>query len=829
MNIFSDPLGQIYSSLSSKESGLTTQEAEIKKLSYGENALPTKKKDWGKMILSEFNSPLVFILFGAVIFLLLLPFLDHGYISGHDMVEPIAIVIILLFNGLLGFFQAWKAENTLEALKTLQPHYASVLRDGHFIQIKTEDIVPGDIISLAEGEKVPADIRLKKAIKVRVNESLLTGESTPVSKDTDLSDEQEQKNIIFSGSTLLSGRAEGIVVHTGLQTKIGAIADMIAQIKSPPSPLQKKLEALAKKIGMGMIGLCIAVFILATLRDINWIDALFTAITLAVAAVPEGLPAVMTISLALGVSVMARKNALVRDLKSVESLGNITVIASDKTGTITQNKMSVEEVYTPEGRVVKKDFISLPKTVFEIAQNCNDAILPNIGDPTELALLEFAQKASCPTRERTAEVPFSSESKMMSTTHSIADQSITYIKGAPEVVLKNCSGSSQSLLEQASQMAQKGLRTLALAEKKDGIQRFVALLGLQDPPRPNAKQSIQTAKNAGIRTLMITGDHAITAKSIAKQVGIISDVKEGKEIEHISDIKLKKLVQEVSIFARVTPEHKVRICKALQNNGEIVAMTGDGVNDAPAITQAEVGISMGKVGTAVARNASDMILLDDDYSTIVKGVEEGRRIFTNIKKAVVFLLATNLAEVLVLLGALLLGLPLPLLPLHILFINLLTDSIPALALATEPAEKNSMQKPPRPSQEGFFTGSLGIVVLLGVSVGSIVLGIFALAIHHNILPEQSQSLAFVALSILEMAVIFSLRSHAPIYSLQSFNKWIAFAVIAVIGLIALAFFTPLSAVLGLSFFPSFYWWYIAGGIICILVILEGFKKLSDRW
>lgn len=829
MNIFSDPLGQIYSSLSSQETGLTSKEAEIKKLSYGENTLPTKQKNWVKMIFSEFNSPLVFILFGAVIFLLLLPFLNHGYISGHDLVEPIAILIILLFNGLLGFFQAWKAENTLEALKTLQPHYASVLRDGHFIQVKTEEIVPGDIISLAEGEKVPADIRLKKAIKVRVNESLLTGESTPVSKNTDLSDKDKQKNVVFSGSTLLSGRAEGVVVYTGLQTKIGAIADMITQIKRPPSPLQKKLEALAKKIGMGMVGLCIAVFILATLRDIHWVDALFTAITLAVAAVPEGLPAVMTISLALGVSVMARKNALVRDLKSVESLGNITVIASDKTGTITQNKMSVEEVYISDGVIPKKKFSTLPNSVFTISQNCNDAVLPNIGDPTELALLEFAQPHACPVLERINEVPFSSETKMMSTTHMVKNKSITYIKGAPEIVLKNCVENSKSILEHASQMAKKGLRTLALAQEQDGIQHFVALLGLQDPPRPTAKNAIKMAKNAGIRTIMITGDHSITAKSIAQQVGIISDVKEGKEIERISDAKLKKLVQEVSIFARVTPEHKVRICKALQNNGEVVAMTGDGVNDAPAITQAEVGISMGKVGTAVARNASDMILLDDDYSTIVKGVEEGRRIFTNIKKAVVFLLSTNLAEVCVLLGALLLGLPLPLLPLHILFINLLTDSIPALALATEPAEKDSMKKPPRSSQEGFFTGSLGIVLLLGISVGTIVLSLFALALYHNLPPEQSQSLAFVALSVLEMAVIFSLRSHQPLYSFQSFNKWVLFAVISVILLITLAFFTPLSQVLELSFFPSFYWWYIAGGIICILVILEGFKKFSDRW
>lgn len=829
MNIFSDPLGQIYSSLSTRETGLTAEEAEFKQLTFGKNALPDKKKNWMKMLVAEFTSPLVLILFAAVVFLILLPILEHGSIDSHDLVEPIAIVIILVFNGLLGFFQAWKAENTLDALKTLQPHYASVVRDGNVIQIRTEDLVPGDIIHMAEGEKIPADIRLTEAVEVRVNESLLTGESTPVSKNIDLSDEHEMKNVVFSGSTLLSGRASGVVVKTGLDTKIGQIADMITQIERPKSPLQQKLEKLAKKIGIAMILLCVIVFVLATMRDIHWIDALFTAIALAVAAVPEGLPAVMTISLAIGVSVMARKNALVRDLKSVESLGNITVIASDKTGTITQNKMSVEEVFWNGEVFGKKDFEKLDTRVFQIAQNCNDAVLPNIGDPTEIALLEFAQQQEIQTFERIDEVPFSSEKKWMSTTHTIDGKNISLIKGAPEVVLESCEGDVSKILDQAKQMAEKGLRTLAFATEENGVRSFVSLIGLQDPPRPSVKNAIQTAQKAGIRTLMITGDHAITAKSIAAQVGITSEVIEGKDMESFSDEKLADLVRHVSIFARVTPEHKVRICKALQANGEIVAMTGDGVNDAPAITQAEVGISMGKVGTAVARNASDMVLLDDDYSTIVKGVEEGRRIFANIKKAVVFLLATNFAEVMVLLGALMLGLPIPLLPLHILFINLLTDSLPALALATEPAEKDIMEKKPRPKSEGFFTGALGMVSFLGLTVGALVLSFFAISIHHNISIEQSQTLAFVALSLLEMVVIFSLRTHKSLFAFDSFNKWVALAVVVVLILIALAVLTPISGLFGFEMFPAFLWWWIAGGAIVLTLLLEGFKKLSSRW
>ncbi len=841
MNIYTDTIKELYKNLDSSEKGLTFAQIEKKQAIFGKNLLPRAKKKWLKMLLSEFTSPLVFILIAAIALMLLVPILESGHISSHDLIEPIAIAFILLFNGLLGFFQAWKAENTLEALKTLQPEFASVLRDEKIIKIKTEELVPGDIIFLSEGEKIPADIRLIEAHDSKVNESLLTGESEAVYKNIKLSTEENPENVIFSGSELISGRAKGIVVSVGINTKIGKIAHMLTEIKRPISPMEKKLESLSKKIGIGMVLLCVVVFVLATMQDIPWIEALFTAIALAVAAVPEGLPAVMTISLAIGVSVMARKKTLVRNLQSVESLGSVTVIASDKTGTITQNKMSVVQIFlanNPNTIIKKSEFkniFSVHNRFLEALQNCNDAVLPNIGDPTEIALLNLSKEFSAIEYERIDEIPFSSDTKWMSTTHKIDGEKIEFIKGAPEVVVNYCEKNLQKIiLEKSKFFAEQGLRTLLIAQRKSGekIAEFLGIVALQDPPRENVKESILIAQEAGIRTIMITGDHAITAQAIASQVGIISEVIEGKEIEKMSDKDLQEAVKTVSIFARVTPHHKVAICKALQQNGEVVAMTGDGVNDAPAITQAQVGISMGNIGTSVARNASDIVLLDDNYSTIVKGVEEGRRIFINIKKAIVFLLATNFAEILVLLLALLLTLPVPLLPLHILCINLLTDSIPALALAAEPLEKDTMKKKPKPANEGFFTGSLNIILFLGSLIAVFVLLFFYFSQQLGSSLQESQTLAFVTLSILEMAVIISLRTHENIFTLsvwKNMNKWVIYALIIVVFFTIVAVFSPISSYLKLEIFNSIYWLWIFGGVIITIFSIETFKKFSDRW
>ncbi len=457
INIYTDTIEDLYENLNSSEKGIASKNREEKQKKFGKNTLPVAKKKWLKMLLSEFTSPLVFILIEAVFLMLLVPILESGHISSHDLIEPIAIIFILLFNGLLGFFQEWKAENTLEALKTLQPEFASVVRDEKNIKIKTEDLLPGDIILLSEGEKIPADIRLIEAHDAKVNESLLTGESEAVYKTTKSSTEENPENIVFSGSELISGRAKGIVVFTGIHTKIGQIAHMLTEIERPVSPMEKKLESLSKKIGIGMVLLCVVVFVLATMQDIPWIDALFTAIALAVAAVPEGLPAVMTISLAIGVAVMARKKTLVRNLQSVESLGSVTVIASDKTGTITQNKMSIVQVFLANANteIIKKsefkNIFSSQNRFLEVLQNCNDAILPNIGDPTEIALLNLAEEFSAKKYERIDEIPFSSDTKWMSTTHEIDGEKIEFIKGAPEIVVSQCEENIQNITKVIAQ------------------------------------------------------------------------------------------------------------------------------------------------------------------------------------------------------------------------------------------------------------------------------------------------------------------------------------------------------------------------------------------
>jgi Ca2+-transporting ATPase len=856
-------LPEIYSRLFSHKDGLTEKEAMQKQMTFGKNVLPEKKKDWMKMLLSEFTSPLVLILLAAVLISLVVPLVQNGHIAWHDFIEPGAILVILIFNALLGFFQELKAENTLQSLKTLQPEESTVMRAGQMKKVLAEDLVVGDILFLSEGEKIPADIRLLEAVECKVDESLLTGESLPVEKSVHGSGDgalSDIKNMIFSGSQLISGRVKGIVTGIGVDTEIGKIAHLLSEIQSPPTPLEHKLDILGKRIGIAVIAICVLIFTLSFFKGVSVIDALLTAVALAVGAVPEGLPAVMTISLAIGVSIMAKKNMLTRELKSVETLGSITTIASDKTGTITQNKMSVEEIFihNPEknGKFYSRhedeeSFDELKNDLFfAVLQNCNDAQLPNIGDPTEVGLLKMAQEKNAPTYERISEVPFSSEKKWMSTTHNIeyilkdgSKQKITvdFLKGAPEVIAEFCNPSEQEMiLESSDTMAKKGIRTIGVAirhattkeEQQQGKQKravFLGIAGLQDPPREGVKKAIYDAKSAGIRTLMITGDHAVTASAIGEKVGIYGDVMRGVEIEKTSDEQLQEIVKEVSIYARVSPEHKVRICKALQANGEIVAMTGDGVNDAPAISQAEVGIAMGKVGTSVARNASDMVLLDDDFSSIVRGIKEGRRIFANIKKSVVFLLSTNFSEVLLLLAALIVGLPLPLLPLHILLINLFTDSFPALALSKESAEADVMRQKPRPINEGFLHGTLLKIIGVGTMIATLTLAFFAYSMLEGDSLLSSQTLAFVTLSLAELFIIFSLRSDKSLFSKDYFhniNWWIVYACIGGVVVTLAMTFTPLQHLLSFEGFSLLYFVAIFIGIGITVLISEEIKHFQ---
>lgn len=820
-----------------KENGLSLKKFQEHKKKYGKNTLPQKRKSRIKMLLAQFSSPLIVVLLGAVSISTALPFLQTGEITGHDLIEPIAIFSILVLNALFGFFQETKAENTLQALKQMQPDLCTVRRNGKTLEASAEDIVPGDLLLLAEGDKIPADARLCESANLGIIESALTGESLPSHKESDWVGKGgigDQKNMVFSGTMVATGRGEAIVVATGMNTEIGHIARMVSETETPPTPLEKRLQKLGKRISLAVLGICFFIFGLSIFQEQEFTEALIVAVALAVSAIPEGLPAVMTISLALGVGVMAKKKALIRELKAVEALGSITCIASDKTGTITQNKMTVMRVYANGEFFTEKELKKYAKTkdakmLLNVAASCNDSELPNIGDPTELALLQFAHNNKVQRKERVDEVPFSSETKWMSTTHIIKGKKQEFIKGAPEVVGGFCTKKAQKEISEAAiHMAEKGLRTIAIAVREGRKKaEFIGIIGLLDPPRKTAKIAIKKAQSAGIRTVMITGDHAVTAQAIAHRVGLSGEALSGAEIEEMKDTELQESVKNTNIFARVSPEHKVRICKALQKNGHIVAMTGDGVNDAPAIHRAEVGISMGKVGTSVARQASDLILLDDHYATIVKGVEEGRRIFENIKKSVVFLLRTNFGEVLLITATTMAALPLPMLPIHILFLNLVTDSLPALALAAEDAERGIMKKAPRPTEEGFLHKQLSSIAILGAGMAITSLCIFIFA--KNYLPlEQVQTLVLTSVIAIEFSVIFSIRSTQRVFGKKRKdiprNPWILRSVIVGTGLYLICLFTPLSNILSLHLFPAVYWLFPLASGIFLFLLSEALKK-----
>ena len=561
MSFSAEKISVLFDRFSSEKSGISEKIAEQNRIQFGQNTLPEKKKNLFKMFFLQFNSPLVFLLFGAVGISVALPLFEKGSIGWEDAIDAIAILVILIVNAGLGFFQEAKAENTLAALKKMQPKKAIVLRDEEKKEIDTEDLVAGDIVFLAEGDAVPADIRLFESIELCIAEAALTGESNPVEKEATWIGEApvaEQKNMAFSGTQITSGRGVGLVVGVGSSTELGKIATMVAAAESPPTPLEMRLDKLGKRISFWVIGVCALVFILSFFHDeVNLGEALLTAVALAVGAVPEGLPAVMTISLAAGVALMARKKSLVRELRAVETLGSVTVIASDKTGTITENKMTVVEIF--DGKDFVENFDGLEKNnraqeMLVAAANCNDAELPNLGDPTEIGLLVLADRFSAKRFDRIAEVPFSSEKKWMSTTHIVNKESVEFLKGAPEKIAEFCEASERSaILKSAEKMAKKGLRTIAVAKRIKKKTEFLGILGLLDPPRKTAEAAIKKAKIAGIRTIMITGDHGITAAAIGKKIGLSGSALLGTEIEKMSGKNLQKAVKTTNIFARVAP------------------------------------------------------------------------------------------------------------------------------------------------------------------------------------------------------------------------------------------------------------------------------------
>ncbi len=779
--------------------GLKQEEAQKRLKQYGANYIEKEKRLSGvKIFLSQFKDVIVFILIFAILVSL---FLQH-------FIDAVVIGVILFLNAILGFVQEFKAEKSISLLRKLSSPKSKVLRDNKYQVIDSKDLVPGDVVVLEVGDKISADGRLLEVVDFQVDESVLTGESTTVVKHVNSIKHSrhlaERLNMVFSGTTVTAGRAKFLVTNTGMNSEIGKVAHLVQTVDITKTPLERRLKRLGLVLGGVVILIALVILLLGILEHLDFYTALLTSISLTVAVIPEGLPAVVTICLALGLQRMLKQKALVRKLKAVETLGSTNIICADKTGTITKNEMIVRKIFvnnklikiSGEGYDTEGNFYYNDKKIsndkfkifLESAASCNNSSLPDFGDPTELALLVMAKKGDVDKiEERIHEEPFSSEKKYMMTTHIIDKGEVTYIKGALEKVLELCNyyyvngkeikltkAKREKFLEVNSEMADEALRVLSVAYKKNHKTILLGLAGMIDSPRKEVKEAIKLCNDAGIRVVMITGDHKKTAEAIANKVGIDGSVLEGKDLDKISDYKLKSLVDKINVYARVSPEHKVRILNALQEKGNVVAMTGDGVNDAPALKKADVGVAMNIKGTDVARSASDMVLLDDNFSTIVLAVKEGRVIYDNIKKFVKFLLTSNLNEFLIIFITMLFRLPLPLLPLQILWINLITDGLPALALSVDNPEKGVMQRKPRSKKESILKGMLPY--LFGAGVLGTAAGLVGYFGYLGDI-DKARTMVLTIIIMFEMFWVFSCRSDRySVFELKN-NKWLYFAVI----------------------------------------------------
>lgn len=818
----------ILQQLKASERGLSTSAVEKAREQAGFNEITAKKEPLWKVFISQFQDVMVYILLGAVAVSVLVPLLHAGTVERHELLNAGIILAIVIINAVLGFVQEWRAENAIALLKKLSAPHVKVRRDGVTILIPGRELVPGDLMLVEAGDRISADARVIASSSAEADESSLTGESVPAAKRAEKSIEKKfefSNGMLYSGTLMTRGSAEAVVLHTGLQTEIGKITAMVMELKPPPTPLQLELKRTGERIGILVLVLCVIIFVIGLAQGMEPVELFFTAVSLAVAAVPEGLPAIVTICLAIGVQRMIKNNALIRRLDAVETLGNVTVICADKTGTMTENRMSVTDVWLAPGR----DEIELAQA----AASCNRAELPDIGDPTEIALLKHADGISAerlPIDEE--DVPFTSEAKYMVTTHIRDGKKVKFYKGAPEVIAKFVSeAEANDIRTNSDEYSKKGLRVLAvLSDNGDGL-KSIGLLAMMDPPRQGVRESIALAEKAGIRTIMITGDHPATALTVARNVGIKSaGVVIGTELEEMDIDQVKHTLRSVSVYARVQPAHKVLILQALQEMGEIVSMSGDGVNDAPALKKAHVGIGMGFRGTDIAREAAAMVLTDDNYSTIVAAIAEGRRIYDNIKKFVIFLVRCNLGEVLIIAGAMLIGLPLPLLPLHILWINLVTDSFPALALAAEPAEKGIMNRPPRGQHEGIFTGEWFLLTAAGVLSMVLALGIFALSLYE--FPGDiilARAAALTTCIIFQLLLALSTRTKNSVFKQSLFgNPWLVLAVTTSLLAQVALLMTPLASLFGVKPIPVLLWEEILGATFVGFMIFEILKTIKNH-
>ena len=733
----------------------------------------------------------------------------------NDYVDSIIIIGIVVFNALMGVIQEAKAEKSIEALKQMTPQLAKTIRNGKTVEVNAEELVKGDIIILDAGNFVPADCRILESHNLKIEESSLTGETQGAEKDADAICSKnaplgDMKNMAFMASITVNGHGKAVVTDTGMSTKVGQIANMIIEDEAPQTPLQKKLGEVGKILGLACLAICVIIFVMGLIKHIEPVEMFMTSVGLAVAAIPEGLPAIVTIMLSIGVTKMAKKNSIIRKLPAVETLGSSSVICSDKTGTLTQNKMKVVDVRSQN----KKFIIELATLCTDCDINVESGVPQVSGEPTEKAIVEECINMGTVKDKlenfmpRINEIPFDSNRKMMTTIHKIGNKYRIITKGAPDVLLQKCTKQVDLITEMQNQynikikslenlkiqsdnrqMAQKALRVIAVAYKdldtlpskidSQNIENnltFVGLIGMIDPPREGVKEAVQVCKNSGIKTVMITGDHLETAKAIAKDLGILEQKDmaiTGQELDKITQKQLEKNIRNYSVFARVTPEHKVRIVKAWQKNGAVVAMTGDGVNDSPALKNADIGIAMGKNGTDVAKNAADIILTDDNFVTIVEAVKQGRNIYDNIKKAIHFLIATNIGEIVTIFMGLVLGLKSPLLAIQLLWINLVTDSLPAIALGLEKPEKDIMQRKPVDSKKGIFADGLwNKIIVEGIMIGVLTLVAFSIGNKYYGL-EAGRTMAFLSIGFLELIHSFNVKNEKSIFEAGLFeNKYL---------------------------------------------------------
>ncbi|MBT4823684.1 calcium-translocating P-type ATPase, SERCA-type [Candidatus Woesearchaeota archaeon] len=880
MEAHSTELKNLLKQFNSTKDGLSRFHYLQNKRKYGLNELTKEKKinAW-EVLVSQFKGLLIYILFGAVVISALL----------GEWVDAIVILLILIINGVVGFIQEYKAEKSIEALQRLASLHAKVIRDGKQIIIDVKDVVPGDVVLIETGDKIPADSRIIEATHFETQEASLTGESLPVKKGLGVLKEDaplsSRSNMVFSGTVVTHGHAKALVVATGMQTEIGHIAKMVQGQGQKKTPLQKKLAVFSKKLGIGAIALCLVVFIVAAIRWGNPLEMFITALALAVAAIPEGLPIVVTIALALGTKRMLKKNALMRRLSSVETLGSVTVICSDKTGTFTKNEMTVKKIFvnnkvievTGSGYKAFGDFLHNNKKIDPKAlklllmagvlnNNSNFDKEKVIGDPTEACLLVSAKKAGLNINQinkkypRVDEIEFTSERKFMTTIHKTGKKRVVFMKGAPDVVIKKCNriiingkikkltlAQKDKLLEMNKEFASQALRVLSFAYKDKGHHSkdeeqlvFIGLQAMIDPPREEVKGAVARCNQAGIRVVMITGDGQDTAIAIAEDVGIRGKCVTGADIDKLN------LVQEannISIYARVNPAHKMQIIEALQKRNHIVAMTGDGVNDAPALKKADIGIAMGITGTDVSKESADMVLVDDNFSSIVNAIEEGRTIFDNIRKFIIYLLSSNLGEVLTLFVGIILGLPLPLIALQILWINIATDGLPALALGVEGAEEEIMKRKPRnPKNRLVNLSAASYMLFLGLIMAIGTLGMFYFYLVKNgwqfgeflsrdsALYVYATSIAFTTLMMFQMFNVINCKTLKESVFKKGLlsNVWLLVAIVISVLLQFIVLYTPLSKVFHTTAIGLFDWILIIVVTSSVLWFGELFKFIRLR-